>query len=107
MSHVLKLTEKANGTTVSAQVHETLELALDEKRMSGYRWDLSISTPAVRCVREDLASAEVVGGAATHRWLFEAVASGTCDIELAHRRPWEKSVQADTFRFRVRVAPKS
>ena len=102
----LQLDESVNGHEVSRHVHQYLELSLGENPTTGFRWQVQLDGSPACALRSDsnLAPADGgVGRGGTHRFLFEAVRSGTCKIRLAYSRSWEANPSDRTLQFRVRV----
>jgi inhibitor of cysteine peptidase len=102
----LQLDESVNGHEVSRRVHQYLELSLAENPTTGFRWQMQLDGSPACTLRSDTNAAPAEGGVGkggTHRFLFEAVRSGTCQIRLVYSRSWEAKAPDRTLEFRVRV----
>jgi inhibitor of cysteine peptidase len=97
--------ESFNGQTVDVSVGQTIEVRLQENPTTGFRWRLaSDGGPACRIIDDALnAPAGPPGRGGEHKWTFEAIRTGECDIELRYARPWEGSEPGKIFTLHVRV----
>jgi inhibitor of cysteine peptidase len=103
---MLHVDQSYNAREVTLAVGQVLELALSENRTTGFRWDLKTKAePACELVESTFSPPEGhPGNGGTHRWQFRAVQSGSGEIELEYRRPWEKdAAPAKVFKLGVRV----
>jgi inhibitor of cysteine peptidase len=103
---MMHLDETYSGRAVVLAVDGVLQITLAENRTTGFQWSVkSDSEPACMLILdESQGAAGPPGKAGTHRWQFRGVRSGTGEIELEYRRPWEKdATPSKTFRLRVRV----
>ena len=107
---MMRVDESFDGREVVLQVGETLEIRLAENASTGYRWSVppKLKRKFDRTLREREQTVEGAGkpvGSPGVRYLyFEAIGTGTAELELHYRRPWESDAPpARRFRLRVRV----
>ena len=107
---MVQVDDSFNGREVSLQVGDTLEVSLAENASTGFRWsvppDLKHKFDKVISEREQ--SVEGANGppgkAGVRHLYFEAIGTGTGELELHYRRPWEsKAPPVGKFRLRVRA----
>lgn len=98
--------ETFNGRETKIQVGETLQIALDENRTTGFRWKVrSAGEPACRLTEDRFEPpGKLPGGAGVHHWRFQATQPGDGTIELDYVRPWdEDAAPARSFTLLVHV----
>jgi inhibitor of cysteine peptidase len=103
---MIHVDETYSGRTVVLAVGEILQITLAENRTTGFQWNVkSDSEPACMLILDEpQGAAGPPGKAGTHRWQYRGVRSGTGEIKLEYRRPWEKDTPpGKTFGLRVRV----
>jgi len=97
-----------NGTSVTLEEGQTLEIALPSNPSTGYSW-LVAAMPAClesagESVFESEAAAGVVGAGGTETLTFTATQAGSGPLALEYKRSWETGVEpADTFTAEVTV----
>jgi inhibitor of cysteine peptidase len=93
-----------NGRTVDLVVGATAEIRLAENPTAGFRWDLVTRGASACALRGDdfVPSGSAAGAGGEHRWVFEALRQGECDIELVYRRRWDVPGAA-VHRFSIRL----
>src|SRR5947207_1385642 len=102
---MLQITKDASGGEVEVKLGDCFEVAFPENPTTGYRWHLRCSGGSVLELQEDsfqASSAATLGAGGTRRWRFCAAQAGAADVELEHRRSWEKQ-PAETARMTIRV----
>lgn len=103
---MMHVDQSHNGHEVTLAVGQAMELSLSENPTTGFRWDLKTKAePACELVASTF---EPRGGhpgnGGIHRWQFRAVHSGSGEIELEYRRPWEKdAAPAKVYKLGIRV----
>ena len=100
------LTQKDNGAAVTLTLKSRLMIRLPAQSGTGFSWTPKASSSLLRLVKSyEKASAHMLpGGIATEVFVFTPVASGTDQLELDYRRPWEHGVApAKVFRFTATV----
>ena len=103
------LATEDNGSSVTLDVGQTLEINLPSNPSTGYSWQ-SASIPA--CLEpagasrfESEAEEDVVGASGTETLTFEATKVGTGLLELEYEQAWLPDAEpADTFSVDVTVA---
>jgi predicted secreted protein len=98
----LVLTQTQSGIRVSAAPEDVIVIRLAEHPTTGYRWQVENAAGMV-LTRDDFtvsSSAPGAGGERTFR--FAVQQSGTAQIVLSLRRPWETGTMP-TARFEVTV----
>jgi inhibitor of cysteine peptidase len=91
---------------VETRVGEEFEIELESVPTSGFRWQVAaLDAERLRLLADDeiVASTERIGGAAVHRFRFQALAPGEAELRLALSRPWESKPPAEEREFRVTV----
>lgn len=109
----LAVSQKDNGTTLTAMVGQDIVMSLAGNPTTGYSWDVKdIKGDAVERVGEVKYKADAhppgmvgVGGGFTAK--FKAAKPGKATVTLEYRRPWEKNAKAaETFEVTISVAGK-
>jgi len=103
---MIHVDQSYNGHEVTLAVGQVMELVLSENRTTGFRWDLKTKAePVCELVKSTFDPPKGhPGNAGIHRWQFQAVHSGSANIELEYRRPWEKdAAPAKIYKLGVRV----
>jgi inhibitor of cysteine peptidase len=100
--------ESANGQTIHLAIGQSIEICLEENPTTGFRWQLMANYEAGCGMVSDafVHKGARPGRGGEHRWIFEAVRSGGCDIELRYRRGWGNPVEPERM-FRIRVEVES
>lgn len=101
----MRIDEKGDGTEVTAQPGQTLEVTLAENLTTGYTWKLlSAGAPVLRLEadRYDAPAAQRVGAPGRHTWVIRVAATGDATLELAYARPWETVEPIRRFSLRVK-----
>jgi inhibitor of cysteine peptidase len=107
---MIQVDRSYNGRQVTLAVGEVVEISLAENPTTGFRWDLKVKPePACTLLKSTFEPATgPPGKGGTHRWQFQAVRSGSGEIVLVYRRPWEQNTPpGQTFRLSVRVRKES
>ena len=100
------LTQKDNGAAVTLTLKSRLMIRLPAQSGTGFSWTPKASSSLLRLVKSyEKASAHMLpGGTETQVFVFTPVTSGTDELELYYRRPWEHGVgPAKVFRFTATV----
>ena len=98
-----------DDSSITARVGETFVIKLESNLTTGYSWELSedYSKSILELVGSEYQSPKVQRpGAGGHEvWQFKAVGSGTTQIQLQYRRPWEEeAAPAKTKTFGIEVS---
>ena len=103
---MLSLDEKNAGQQIDLGLGEEAQLALPEKRLSGYHWQIEQGGQPVLALQDDDATAPGSAPGATHvrRLRIRAVQPGTATVSLRHRRSWEPANSGRTFSLIFHVA---
>jgi inhibitor of cysteine peptidase len=107
---MIRVDRSYNGREVTLAVGEVVEISLAENPTTGFRWDLEVKPePACTLVNSTFEPATgPPGKGGTHRWQFRAARSGTGEILLEYRRPWERNTPpGQTFKLSLRVRKES
>ncbi len=102
------VTEQDAGTPVEMVKGQMLLVRLESNPTTGYQWMVGGNPAPVEFVRSDFAadphSKNPVGAGGTQTLQLVAKATGTAQLKLEYRRPWEKNVApARTVTFSVVV----
>ena len=103
---MLSLDESNAGQQIELNPGEEAQLALSEKRLSGYRWDVDLSGQPVLTVTDDQPTAapdSAPGGTLMRTFRIRAVQPGTVTLLLRHRRSWEPENSGRTFSLSFHV----
>jgi inhibitor of cysteine peptidase len=103
---MMQVDRSYNEREVTLAIGEGMEISLAENRTTGFHWELRVKPePACSLVKSWFEPATgPPGKGGTHRWQFQAVRSGTGEIKLEYRRPWEQETPpGQTFKLSVRV----
>ncbi len=103
----MELTDRDDGTTVTAPAGSVITVRLHEARTGGYQWTLDTGGggPAglVVLTSEEFRPGARPGGLADHEFLFETRGRGRARLTLVHRRPWEPDEPGEPGARRWRV----
>jgi len=80
------------------EVGDKIKLELCSNQSTGFKWDYEITTANI--VKEEDHDFEepeegVVGAAGKELWTFEAVETGTTEIQMEYSQPWEGGTKAE------------
>jgi inhibitor of cysteine peptidase len=110
LAGTVKLTEAADGKTLSVPVGATVEVRLPGNPTTGYSWELAeIEGDAVEQVgkiefRSRAHRRGMLGVGGTFRATFKATKAGTSTVTIQYARPWEKDKPPEkTFRVTVQA----
>ena len=95
-----------NGREVVLAVGDVVDISLAENPTTGFRWELAAKPgPACLLVKSTFEPAVgPPGKGGTHHWHFQAAHSGTAEVALEYRRPWERNTPpAKRFMLSLRV----
>jgi len=98
--------ENANGTEVTLQAGEVIDLALQENPTTGFKWLFKAKgEPVCAIVADDYKARGVApGSGGTRHWRIQTVGAGTAQLELIHARPWDSEAPpARTFLMSIRA----
>jgi inhibitor of cysteine peptidase len=103
---VKNLTETDNGAAIVLTLKSRLTVRLPAQPGTGYSWSPRAASSLLRLVKGHMESLAhmLPGGTETQVFVFTPVTSGTDELELYYRRPWEHGVApAKVFRFTATV----
>jgi len=89
------------------EVGDKIRVELCSNPTTGFQWDYEFTTANV--VKEEDHDFEepeegIVGAAGTELWTFEAVGTGTTEIQMEYSQPWEGGLKAEwTYTMTVTV----
>ena len=92
------LDESDTGRVVSIAAEQQFTVRLPSNPTTGFRWevvDLGPVTQVGESVYEAPADTGVVGAGGTEVFTFTSNASGSGELKLEYRRPWETDVAAE------------
>jgi inhibitor of cysteine peptidase len=103
MSHLV--TEADNGKVLELKLHEALDVRLPESRMAGYRWQMVQSgEPLLKSAEiKTQATGSLPGQANIRSWQFTAEQPGSAQVQMQHRRSWERDKPGREFSLTVKV----
>jgi inhibitor of cysteine peptidase len=107
---MIQVDRSYNEREVTLAIGEVVEISLAENRTTGFHWELRTKPePACSLVKSWFEPGTgPPGKGGTHRWQFQAVRSGTGEIKLEYRRPWEQETPpGQTFKLSVHVRKES
>lgn len=85
-----RLSQGDDGSVLSAQVGDEVEVCLHEKPSGGYRWLPSNIADHVEPAGEDISfSPGMVGATSSARFLFRVTSAGRGPLKLRYGRSWE------------------
>ena len=84
----IEVTSAEDGTSIEADVGDTILLRLADNPTTGYRWELEPVT-GDSLVLDDEPSSGAMGGGGVTTWTLSVIAAGTISIALKQWRPWE------------------
>ena len=100
------LTQKDNGAAVTLTLKSRLMIRLPTQPGTGFSWTPKAASSLLRLVKtyEETPPHMLPGGIETKVFVFTPVASGTDQLELDYRRPWEHGgPPAKVFRLSATV----
>ena len=94
------LTAADDGRQIEIEVGQILVVTLEANPSTGYRWDWVPSEAGIlqqsgEAEFKQSNAKEVVGTPELQTMRFEAVDSGTTDLQLVYHRPWEKDAKPE------------
>ena len=99
--------ETFNNRTVCLVRGDVLDIRLEEKRTTGFRW-IIVSDGAPTCIVIDNGfsiQSSAPGASGTRALRVEATRTGVCEVELRYRRSWLAPEDSDpAFKLHVQVA---
>ena len=109
-SGTLSFTEKDNGSSVSLNKGQRIEIKLESNITTGYSWKLSenMDTSVAAFVsseyKESGKDKEMVGTGGIETFIFEAKDAGQAEIILEYERPWEENTEPEkVFKLKITV----
>jgi inhibitor of cysteine peptidase len=103
---VKTLTETDNGASVALTSKSRLMVRLAVQAGTGYSWTPKSASSLLRLVKSyvETPTHGLPGGTETQVFVFTPIASGTDELEIDYRRPWEHGgAPAQVFRFTATV----
>jgi len=103
---VRTFTEQDNGSCVTLDIGESIELRLPENPTTGYRWHLADwDTSILEMTHDeyDQADSSRAGARGEHHWEFAGRRKGEVSLELSQRRSWGSAAPSATFTMQVSV----
>jgi inhibitor of cysteine peptidase len=100
------LTQKDNGAAVTVALKSRLMIRLPTQPGTGFSWTPKAASSLLRLVKsyEEAPTRMLPGGTETKVFVFMPVVTGTDQLELDYRRPWEHGgAPAKVFRFTATV----
>ena len=98
-----------NGSEVTLNVGDTLEISLAGNPTTGYQWVLTSDTDPILGHADDPeyvadeTDENIVGSGGTYTFTFEALEKGQVDLELGYMRVWESVPPIQTYTLTVSV----
>lgn len=100
----------AAQSETAMQLGQIMEITLEANPSTGYQWQLvedgqpQLVKTEVPIATQTAAERPMPGAPGTMRLHLQAVRTGSCDVVLEYRRPWETDMPpAATARYRVSV----
>lgn len=95
------------SSEVTLEVGDKIRLELCSNRTAGFKWEYKFTLENV-VEEEDYdfeePGADVVGAPGKELWTFEAVNTGTTEIQMEYSQPWEGGTKAEwTYIIKVTV----
>lgn len=95
------------SSDVTLEVGDKIRLELCSNQSTGFKWEYKFTAENV-VQQEDYdfeePSADVVGAPGKELWTFEAVETGTTEIQMEYSQPWEGGTKAEwTYTVKVTV----
>ena len=103
---VKTIKEADNGAAMTLTLKSRLMVRLPTQPGTGYSWTPRAASSLLRLAKSyhETPAHRLPGGVETQVFVFRPVASGTDEIELDYRRPWEHGgAPAKVFRFTATV----
>ena len=98
----LVLTQTQSGIRISATPADVIVIRLAEHPTTGYRWQVENAAGLVLIGNDFTLSSSALGTGGERTFRFAVQQSGTAQIALSLRRPWEEDTAPPT-RFEVTV----
>lgn len=108
------VTQSDNGSTITLNRHDRLEIQLPGNPSTGYSWQTvkinswvlaPLGRPTFVSGATGTNGAPLIGAGGTFTMSYEAVGVGTCPIELSYTRPWiPETSPSQTFQITVNVS---
>jgi len=101
----VELTAADSGSTVTLETGQTLKIALDANRSTGFSWKLDEPVPALLEQSGEpgyVVESDGVGAPGTETWTFVARSPGEASVTMVYARPFEAEAEP-ARRFEVTV----
>lgn len=108
------VTQSDNGSTITLNRHDRLEIQLPGNPSTGYSWQTvkinswvlaPLGRPNFVSGTPGTNGAPLIGAGGTFSMSYEAVGTGTSPVELSYTRPWIPETSASqTFQITVNVS---
>ena len=87
----IEVTSAEDGTSIEADVGDTILLRLADNPTTGYRWEFEPVTGDPLVLDDSVyePSSGAMGGGGVTTWTLSVIAAGTISIALKQWRPWE------------------
>lgn len=101
------LTIKDTGRTLDLKSGDVVRIVLKSNPSTGYFWseDGAPDSDVLRLYTKQFLQQEtrknIVGAPGMQEFIYKAVGSGETGIRLSYKRPWEKTLPAETFQLRI------
>ena len=102
----IELSEKSNGSKVTAAPKSAIVIRLPAQLGTGYSWSVEHQPAALRLDSQAQAEAsqqKTVGAADVQIFRFTAVRKGSDTLVLRYKQPWTGGSIAKEFRVTIRV----
>ncbi|MBN1631396.1 MAG: protease inhibitor I42 family protein [Thermoleophilia bacterium] len=104
------LDEEDDGSTVTVEAGDIVDVVLEGNPTTGYGWTVDLSTEDAAILEQVgeptyVPDSELVGAGGTYTFRFRALAVGEATLVLNYARPWESVPPLKTFSVTVAVAP--
>jgi len=95
-AQVHKATEEQNGSRITLNVGDSLQIALAGNPTTGYAWEIAESNPNLLEAQGEVEyqpeKTNLVGSGGTFLFTFKAIARGNASLKLVYRRSFEKDM---------------
>lgn len=99
------LSEKDNGSTISARKGGTINLTLQDHGDGGYTWTITkIDEKILDQVDQfNWGASGILGDFGKDTWIFSAKNTGTTTLQLECKRPWTDGDISETISFVIEI----
>ena len=98
------LTMEDDGSTISINVGDKINITLEETPSTGYLWNITQFNESILNLTKESTwgFSDIIGASINHTWILTAIKHGETTLKISYYRPWEGSENA-TMNFTIHI----